>query len=166
MYVHIILIHIFAWSISAMKLEEEIKQLKFSNEFRKLGVNIIYTANWLTHHHAKQCKEHDITPEQFNILRILRGQHPKPATVNLLIERMLNKMSNASRLVEKLRKKGLVERLINKIDRRACDVRITKLGLHLLTELDKAEKEWDKLFSHLSVTEARQVSGILDKLRK
>ena len=149
-----------------MRLEDEIKQPKFKSEYHKLGVNIIYTANWLTHHHSKQCKEYDITPEQFNILRILRGQHPNPATVNLLIERMLNKMSNASRLVEKLRKKRLVERLTSKDDRRACDVMITKQGLNLLLQMDKAEDEWTKMFSHLSDAEIRKVNTILDKLRK
>ena len=149
-----------------MKLEDEIKQSKFRNEYHKLGVNIVYTANWLSLHHSKQCKEYDITPEQFNILRILRGQHPKPATVNLMIERMLNKMSNVSRLVEKLRKKGLVERQISKEDRRACDVLITKKGLDLLQELDKAEKEWHKRISHLSEAEAEKLNALLDKLRK
>jgi DNA-binding MarR family transcriptional regulator len=149
-----------------MRLEDEIKQSKFKNEYHKLGVNIVYTANWLSHHHSKQCKEYDITPEQFNILRILRGQHPKPATVNLMIERMLNKMSNVSRLVEKLRKKGLVERQISKEDRRACDVLITKKGLDLLLELDKAEEEWQKLISHVAESEARTLNSLLDKLRQ
>jgi DNA-binding MarR family transcriptional regulator len=149
-----------------MKLEDEIKQSKFKSEYHKLGVNIIYTANWLTLHHTKRCKEHDITPEQFNLLRILRGQHPKPATVNLLIERMLNKMSNASRLVEKLRKKGLVERLICKEDRRACDVIISKKGLDLLATIDKEEREWNKLISHISGEEAKKLNTLLDKLRK
>lgn len=149
-----------------MKLEEEIKQNKFKNEHHKLGVNIIYTANWLTNHHNRNCKEYDISPEQFNILRILRGQFPNPATVNFLIERMLNKMSNASRLVEKLRKKGFVERKICKEDRRACDIVITKKGLNLLDELDKAEKEWIKLFSHIPKKEAKKVNEVLDKLRK
>ncbi|MBI4932093.1 MAG: MarR family transcriptional regulator [Bacteroidetes bacterium] len=149
-----------------MKLEDEIKQNKFKSEYQKLGINIVYTANWLTHHHAKHCRLHNITSEQFNILRILRGQFPNPATVNLLIERMLNKMSNASRLVEKLRKKGLIERKISINDRRACDVLITKKGLTLLAELDKAEKEWNKLISHLSEKEAKMVNGILDKMRK
>ena len=149
-----------------MKLEEEIKQSKFKNEHHKLGVNIIYTTNWLTNHHNRNCKEYDISPEQFNILRILRGQYPDPATVNLLIERMLNKMSNASRLVEKLRKKGFLERKISKGDRRACDVLITKKGLNLLSELDKSEKEWLKLLSHLSENEVKKANEILDKLRK
>ena len=149
-----------------MRLEDEIKQSKFKNEYHKLGVNIIYTANWLSHHHSRHCKQYDITSEQFNILRILRGQHPKAATVNLLIERMLNKMSNASRLVEKLRKKGFVERQINEADRRACDVMITKKGLGLLSELDIAEKEWNTMISHLSEREARTINNLLDKLRK
>lgn len=149
-----------------MKLEEEISQSKFKNEHHKLGVNIIYTANWLGHHHYRNCKEFDITPEQFNILRILRGQYPNPATVNLLIERMLNKMSNASRLVEKLRKKGLVERKTCKDDRRACDVLITKKGLELLKKLDKVEKDWINLFSHIPELQAKKVNEILDELRK
>lgn len=149
-----------------MKLEDEIKQLKFKSEYHKLGVNIIYTANWLSHSHNKHCRKYDISSEQFNILRILRGQYPESATVNLLIDRMLNKMSNASRLVEKLRKKGLVERQINETDRRACDVIITKKGLDLLSELDKTEKEWNKMISHLSAKESRTLNQLLDKLRK
>ena len=149
-----------------MKLEDEIKQSKFKSEYQKLGINLVFTSNWLSREYEKHCKRFDITPEQFNILRILRGQHPKPATVNLLIDRMLNKMSNASRLVEKLRKKGLADRQINETDRRACDVLITKKGLDLLAELDKTEKEWNKFISHLSEKEAETMNQLLDKMRK
>jgi DNA-binding MarR family transcriptional regulator len=149
-----------------MKLEKEIKQRKFKSEYQKLSVNIIYTANWISNHYGCYCRQYGITPEQFNILRILRGQHPKPATVNLLIDRMLNKMSNASRLVEKLRQKGLVERQINLADRRACDVVITDKGLDLLKGLDKAEKEWQKIISHIPLGEAKSINDLLDKLRK
>ena len=149
-----------------MKLEDEIKQSKFKSEYHKLGINIVYTANWLSLQHTQRCKQYDITPEQFNILRILRGQHPKAATVNLLIERMLNKMSNASRLVEKLRKKGLVEREISSEDRRACDVLITQKGLDTLKEMDSMDKEMMKLMSHLSDNEAKKANEILDKMRK
>jgi DNA-binding MarR family transcriptional regulator len=149
-----------------MKLEHEIKQSKFKDEYHKLGVNIIYTSNWMVGQQSKQLKEFDISPEQFNILRILRGQYPHPATVNLLMERMLNKMSNASRLVEKLRKKDLVQRKISIDDRRACDVLITKKGLELLKELDKTEKQWIKMISHLSEKEVKEMNDLLDKLRK
>ena len=166
MYIHILLIHIFALITIDMKLEDEIKQSKFKSQYHKLSVNIIYTANWLSHRHSKHCKQYGITPEQFNILRILRGQYPAPATVNLLIDRMLNKMSNASRLVEKLRTKGLVERKISKDDRRSCDVVITKKGLGLLAKLDKAEKQWNNLISHLSESDVKIANNILDRLRK
>lgn len=148
-----------------MRLEDEIKQSKFKSEYHKLGVNIIFTANWLSNQHSKYCKQYDITPEQYNILRILRGQQPNAATINLLIDRMLNKTSNASRLVEKLRKKGLVDRQTNSSDRRACDVIITKNGLELLAELDKVEGEWNKMISHIPESEAKSINVILDKLR-
>ena len=149
-----------------MKLEEEIKQSKFKDEYYKLGVNIIYTSNWMVGQQSKHLKDFDLSLEQFNILRILRGQYPEPVTLNLLIERMLNKMSNASRLVEKLRKKGLVDRKTCKDDRRACDVAITKKGLELLKKLDETEKEWIKMFSHLSENEVKRMNDTLDKLRK
>lgn len=148
-----------------MKLEDAIKQSKFKDEYHKLGVNIIYTSNWMAEQRIKHFKEFDLSPEQYNILRILRGQYPDPATVNLLIERMLNKMSNASRLVEKLRKKGLVERKTCKDDRRACDVLITEKGLRLLKKLDITEKEWIKMISHLSENEVKKMNNLLDKLR-
>ena len=94
-----------------MRLEKEIKSKTFKDPFEKLVVNIIYTWNWLNYWHNQQFKKYGISQQQYNILRILRGQYPNPATVNLLKERMLDKMSNASRLVEKLRQKGLVERI-------------------------------------------------------
>ncbi|MBI4947125.1 MAG: MarR family transcriptional regulator [Bacteroidetes bacterium] len=149
-----------------MKLELEIKQSKFKDEYHKLGVNIIYTSNWMGAQHSRHLKEFDLSLEQFNILRILRGQYPNPSTVNLLIDRMLNKMSNASRLVEKLRRKGLLERKTNKEDRRACDILITKKGLALLKTLDQTEKKWIKMFSHLSEPNVKKVNDVLDKLRK
>jgi DNA-binding MarR family transcriptional regulator len=149
-----------------MKLEVEIKQSKFKDEYHKLGVNIIYTSNWIEAQRTRHLKDFDLSLEQFNILRILRGQFPNPVTINILIERMLNKTSNASRLVEKLRRKSFVERKINKEDRRACDVIITKKGLALLKVLDETEKEWVKSFLHLSENEVKKVNNLLDKLRK
>ena len=83
-----------------MKLEKEITQKKFDNEYHKAAVNILFTYSWLNLKNSKFFREFGISPQQFNILRILRGQYPGPATVNLLIERMLDKMSNASRLVD------------------------------------------------------------------
>jgi hypothetical protein len=74
-----------------VEIEKEIKQKQFRNEYHKLGVNIVYTGNWLSHKFSVALKKWDITAEQFNVLRILRGQHPKPVTVNIIIERMLNR---------------------------------------------------------------------------
>ncbi|MCK6603789.1 MAG: MarR family transcriptional regulator [Ignavibacteriaceae bacterium] len=148
-----------------MSLEEEIHQKKFRNEFHKLGVNLIYTHNWLISRYSDVFKKFDITEQQFNILRILRGAHPGPLPVNSLKERMLDKMSDASRLVERLRLKGLVKRSECAEDRRKVDVMITDEGLALLKEIDKYENEFDKCFKELSESEAQTINYLLDKLR-
>lgn len=166
MYIHYMLLHIFAVINNSMpSIEEEIQQNKFLSEHHKMVLNIIYTANWIEYHNSQKLKKYELTPAQFNILRILRGQHPKPATVNLLIERMLDKMSNASRLVDKLTEKKLVERRVCKIDRRAVDVLITQAGLELLVLIDKEQAGWDQAFANLSQTEALEVNRLMDKLR-
>jgi DNA-binding MarR family transcriptional regulator len=148
-----------------MKLEDEIVQKKFRSETHKLGVNLVYTFNWIDALHQKHFKKHGITPQQFNLLRILRGQHPRPATIKLLKERMLDKMSDASRIVEKLRLKGLVDRDISPDDRRNCDVMINAKGLKLLADIDKEEKLFDNFYSNLSDEEKKQLNDLLDKLR-
>jgi DNA-binding MarR family transcriptional regulator len=148
-----------------MKLEKEIVQKKFSNEYHKAIVNIVYTYNWMTEKQIRQLKPYDISLQQYNILRILRGQHPKTANLKLIKERMLDKMSDVSRLVEKLRVKGLVSRLICPNDRRHVDVLITDKGLELLAELHKFEKETEDLMSNLDEKEIEQLNCYLDKLR-
>ena len=148
-----------------MRLEDEIVQKKFRNETHKLGVNLVYTFNWLDAFSQKHFKKFGITGQQFNILRILRGQHPKPATIKLLKERMIDKMSDASRIVEKLRVKGFVERDISASDRRHCDVLISAKGLKLLDDIDKDQKCIDDFLSNLSSTEKEQLNNLLDKLR-
>ena len=148
-----------------MKLEEAIKQKKFKSEYQKLAVNIIYTHGWLVNIQSKTFKKYGITGAQYNILRILRGQHPNPASVNLLKERMLDKMSDASRLVERLREKKLVERHICEKDRRRAEVIITEKGLELLKQIDRLDSKLDKHFNGLSISEAKEVNGLLDKLR-
>jgi DNA-binding MarR family transcriptional regulator len=148
-----------------MEIGKEIKQEKFRNEHHKLVINILFTSSWLGALHASNLKPFGISTQQFNILRILRGQHPKPATVNLLIDRMLDKNSNASRLVEKLRTKNLIERATCPEDRRAVNVVITKKGLDLLTELDKQEVVFLKGLKNLSSEQAQQLNFLLDTLR-
>ena len=139
-----------------MKLEKEIRQKTFRNDSHKLGVNIIYTFNWMQSLHSDMLKEHKITYQQFNVLRILRGQQPHPASVKLIRERMLDKMSDASRIVEKLRVKGFVVRNISEDDRRSCEVQITDKGLQLLAKIDEHNDTYDIFFSQLSDHQLRK----------
>jgi len=148
-----------------MKLEEEIKQKKFRNEYHKLAVNIFYTHGWLANFFSAHLKKSGITGAQYNILRILRGQHPNPASINLLKERMLDKMSDASRLVERLLQKDLVDRKICPDDRRRVEVIITERGLNLLKELDQKDDEFDVLFKSLDENEVKSANDLLDKMR-
>src|ERR1035437_7608907 len=149
-----------------MELEKEIHQVKgFRNDYQKASVNIIYTGKWMMQFHADVFKPYNLTIQQYNILRILRGQHPNAATVKLIRERMLDRMSDASRIVELLRKKGLVERTIRETDRRKMDVVISQQGLQLLRETEKEDERLDKRLSTLNETEITQLNLLLDKLR-
>ena len=148
-----------------MKLEDEIASNKFESSHHKTVVNVIYTYGWVTNLLRKRFDEYAITIQQFNILRILRGQYPKPATVNLLKERMLDKMSDASRIVERLVQKELVSRCINQKDKRSVDIMISEKGLALLKKLDVKMNIREELKSNLSNEEAEQLSALLDKMR-
>lgn len=148
-----------------MILEDEIKQTKFKSEYHKLAVNIFYTHGWLLNKHSDILKKFDITATQYNILRILRGQFPNPAPILLLKERMLDKMSDASRLVERLLTKDLVNRQICPEDRRKVNVLITEKGLELLAKIDAFEQTFDSFLSNVNPTEASEMNKLLDKLR-
>ncbi|MEP0987251.1 MarR family winged helix-turn-helix transcriptional regulator [Ekhidna sp.] len=148
-----------------MGISEEIKQEKFKSQYSKAVVNVIYTSAWLHQQHIQLFKLYGLTTPQFNILRILRGQHPKPATVNLLIDRMLDKSSNASRIVDKLEQKKLVERRQCSKDRRAVDVIISDQGLELLREMDSKIEEWERANDKLTEKEAATLNSLLDKMR-
>ncbi|HNW00388.1 MAG TPA: MarR family transcriptional regulator [Chitinophagales bacterium] len=148
-----------------MKIEQAIKQDRFNDEYHKLFLNLLYTAGWLNIRQIQFFKQYDLSPQQFNILRILRGQYPNPASVNLLIERMLDKMSNASRLVDKLDAKGLVERRKCAADKRQVDVAITKKGMKLLEQIDKEIGNLDNMVGSLSKQEAKTMNELLDKMR-
>jgi DNA-binding MarR family transcriptional regulator len=149
-----------------MEIEKEIKQtVKFRSEYHKMAVNILYTASWLDQDHAKKLKPFGLTTQQFNILRILRGQHPNPATINMLIERMIDKSSNASRLVDRLSQKGFVQRCANEKDKRAVNVIITEKGLETLNVIDNNSALFESAFQNLSKHEAKELNLLLDKLR-
>lgn len=148
-----------------MRLENEIKQESFRNEYHKLAVNILFTHGWLMNKIQQILSRFDLTPQQFNLLRILRGQYPSTASISLLKDRMLDKMSDASRLVDRLIQKGLVERKICESDRRKVDVVITKKGLKLLEKIDETDLEMDGYLQNLSESEAKKLNDLLDKLR-
>ncbi len=148
-----------------MGIEDEIKQKKFKSEYQKAIVNIFYTNGWLYNRSAQRLKPYGISNEQFNVLRILRGQYPNAASIKLLIDRMLDKNSNASRIVEKLRTKGFVDRKECSADRRQVDVIITQKGLDTLAEIDRLNFESPDQNSNLTEKEAKQLSDLLDKLR-
>ncbi len=147
-------------------IEEEIKQeKKFASEHEKAAVNIAFTGSWLYNVNASRLKKHDITPEQFNVLRILRGSYPKPLMLGSVTCRMIDKASNATRLVEKLRQKGYVERERCETNRRQVDIVITAKGLALLTKIDNEQEEWLSTLKSISKAEAQELNRILDKLR-
>ena len=148
-----------------MRIEEEIQSENFEDNYHKVVINIAYTSGWLNHLMRCQFEKNNLTQQQFNILRILRGQYPNPATVNLLKERMIDKMSDASRIVDRLIQKGLVSRCTNSKDRRAVDIRISDLGLEILERMDIEFKTKDFLKNNLTEEEAGMLSNLLDKLR-
>jgi DNA-binding MarR family transcriptional regulator len=148
-----------------MTLEEEIHQHRFKSEWHKLAVNILYTHGWLVSRLSAVLKPHGLTIAQFNILRILRGQHPNPATISLLQERMLDKMSDTSRLVERLRIKGLVERSADRHDRRRVAVRITAAGLQLLQTIGDFEEVIGPVSRQVGEDQAAMVNASLDAMR-
>lgn len=113
-------------------MQKEILQSKPISEYQQAYLNLLYTSSWLHLQSTKLLKQYGISSQQFNILRILQNSHPKPASVKLLTEQMTDKMSNASRLVEKLKQKGFVEREACDNDRRRVDVSLTSKGLELL----------------------------------
>lgn len=147
-----------------MKIEEEIRQTNFSSSHQKALINLIFTANWLQNRQQEFFKPFGITPQQFNILRILKGQHPDAISGTEIKSRMLDKNSDVSRLLDRLILKKLIEKKSCPSDKRASDVFITSFGLDLLDRMGKLQKEMDNVLA-LDPLEAEQLSNLLDKCR-
>jgi DNA-binding MarR family transcriptional regulator len=160
-----VLLHIFDQTLEMARIEDEIKQKEFRNQHNKLLVNVLYTSSWLNGLQNGVFKVHKLTPQQYNTLRILRGQYPEAASVNLLKDRMIDKMSNVSRIVDKLKEKDLVTREVCDHDRRQVDVKITEKGLSLLSLIDKEWQIWESNLHTITEDEARLANQILDKWR-
>ena len=147
-----------------MNIEEEIQQKKFKSAHHKALLNLIYTANWIQYRQQEFFKQFGITGQQFNILRILRGQHPKSISATLIKSRMLDRNSDVSRLLDRLELKQWISKTTCPSDKRATDVSITETGLELLKIIDKAEKEVPPTLT-LTEEESEILSNMLDKCR-
>lgn len=148
-----------------MKIEDEIK-IPFRNEYHKALVNLNYTVKQLNYNFLQSLKKHGLTEPQNNILKVLSGfRSESPSTIGFLKERMLDKSSDVSRIVDKLYEKGLVDRKENATDRRQKDVLITDKGLELLSGMDDCEERADTLLNNLSDNEIIELNKILDKIR-
>ena len=147
-----------------MSIEKDIQQPKFRNEYHKTVVNLIFTYNWITVMTKQFFEKGDITSQQYNILRILRGAG-KPLSTLQIRQRMLDKMSDTSRIVDRLVKKELVQKVICKTDRRLVDVTITDAGMQLLDRLDSYNEQMDSMLGNLTEEDAKMLNQLLDKIR-
>jgi len=150
---------------SIMGIEQDIKQEKFQSEYQKLFVNIAYTNSFLSTILSNYLKPYKLSMQQYNVLRILRGQYPKAVSINSITDRMIDKMSNASRLVDKLQTKELVERTKCIHDKRQVDIELSTKGLETLNLLDKVLPNFESDFQQLTTAEAKKLNELLDKLR-
>lgn len=149
-----------------MLLEDAIKQTQFQSPFQKAYLNIVFTGNLFEAEVNQLLKPFKLSSQQFNVLRILRGARPDACNLCDIQERMLDRMSNATRLVEKLRSRGLLTRELCPENRRKVDIRITAKGLDVLHQVDGLlEGYYRTMAERLSADEALTLSTLLDKLR-
>lgn len=149
-----------------MSIEKAIFQTKsFTSPYQKLIVNVLYTSSWLNLKQIQLLRPFGLTPAQYNVLRILRGAYPTPVSTSYIRERMLERSSNASRIVERLYRKALVRKATSSGDRRIVDIIITEEGLSLLASIDKVQVQFEKSLHGFSEEKARQLSSLLDELR-
>lgn len=148
-----------------MTIEQAIQQkIPFSNEWQRAMVNLIYTANWVNDQLKLNLKQFDITPQQYNVMRILRGAG-KPISTSDIRDRLLDKMSDASRMVDRLCQKGWVVRTTCPNDKRLVDVKLTDEGTLLLLDIDNQLKNIETPLIKLSSEEANTLNILLDKAR-
>ena len=147
-----------------MKIEDEIKS-KFKDEYHKLIVNIHLTSSRIMEQIQCQLKTHDLTSTQFNVLRILRGQGEKAVSIGLIKERMIERNSDVSRIIDRLVKKQLILRKENCDDRRQKDVLISKKGLAILAKIDELDYQVQDSLGHLTKEEVTTLNNLLDKAR-
>lgn len=148
-----------------MSIDKDINQSNFKTEYQKAIVNLIFTYNWTTEQLKQIFYEEGLTMQQFNIMRILRGSQTALSTLQIR-DRMLDKMSDTSRIVDRIIIKGFAKKTICKSDKRLVDVTITTRGLKLLEKMDKQEDKMAAIFAKLSESEAKTLNKLLDKIRQ
>ena len=148
-----------------MGLEKDIQQSSFSGQNQKAVINLIYTYHWVTERIKNILLEEDITLQQYNILRILRGSDPRPLSTLMIRDRMMDKMSDTSRIVDRLLLKKLVSKRLCNTDKRLVDVSITKEGKAMLQRIDERDNEMRKVMEMLNEDELITLNKLLDKLR-
>jgi DNA-binding MarR family transcriptional regulator len=147
-----------------MKIEDEIKQQKFKTPLQKAVINLLYTTSWMQGRQKDIFKPFGITLQQFNILRILRGQYPNSTSATEIKSRMLDKNSDVSRLLDRLLAKKVISKRVSPNDKRAADVNLTEEGLELLKAIDRKQTQIDSVLL-LNDEEALLLSDLLDKSR-
>ena len=147
-----------------MGIEQDIQQPNFRNEFQKMGINLLFTANWLNEQIGKMLSEEGVTQQQYNILRILRGSATPLSTLKIR-ERMLDKMSDTSRIVDRLIAKELVVKNTCEKDKRLVDITLSPKGISLVDQLDQYNDRIDALLKGINESEAQLMNQILDKIR-
>ena len=152
-------------TVPSTSLEFAIQQKRFKDEWQKAAINVMYTGNWLKNRTSDFLKPFELTAQQFNVLRILRGQHPEGITTMEIRKRLLDKMSDASRMVDRLERDGWVSKHRDDIDKRLVSVVISEKGMKCLLEIDVIEAKMHDSIHKLSSEEAHQLSLLLDKIR-
>lgn len=148
-----------------MKIEEEIKQTKpFRSEQQKAAVNLLFTQGWLMEQMRNVFNPFDITIKQYNILRILKGAG-KPISTSVIRERLIDKMSDTTRIIDRMIVKGLVEKKNSINDKRLVDITLSIKGLDLLKKIESKSNKMDDIFNHLSIAQTKELNQLLDKLR-
>jgi len=149
-----------------MRIEDAIRVETFPSVYQKVSINLIYTMTWADVRLQEFFGEFDLTSSQYNVLRILRGQYPRPVSTALIRERMIHRNAGVSRLVDRLAEKGFLSKSTCEMDRRLVDVVITEAGLGVLRQMDDQRARIDAIYAKLSAEEAEQLSRLLDKIRE
>lgn len=153
--------------LCTMKIETAIKQPIFSDPYHKMLVNLIFTGNWLRDEQIKILRPFDILPQHYNVLRIIRGRRPKTISPGEIKEVLIDKANDLTRLLDKLEKKGYINRLLCPSNRRKMDISITEKGLQLLKDIQIPMESFTKCIQErLNDTQATKLSNLLDLLRE